>query len=347
MNAIPLIRASVLRPYLDVLGMLGAPCVDLLACVHLPPPEELRPEVLISYQQTLDFVAVCNGVTGGQQFPALMAQRTSLDQLGSWGRLLGRAKTLGELLRVTVETSWLHTNAVRWWLEDCGPEVRLCHHFDRRLDLGKGDVLVPLLGYILRGLRHVLGADFTPKEITLAVPLPVPTEQLGIDTPMRVSGITAIPVPRHLLSTPTPSVTGILTNAAPEGMSTLAQNAPARDLVGSLRQALLPLVCAGDTGIETVAEILRLSVRTLQRRLTEAGLSYRDLVQQVQLARALQLMADPSLKLIDVAFALGFSEHAHFTRAFRRWTGVSPRTFREIHLAPDRAALPRTEGHAL
>jgi AraC-like DNA-binding protein len=97
-----------------------------------------------------------------------------------------------------------------------------------------------------------------------------------------------------------------------------------------VRQALRLLTCAGHPDLQALAEIARLPVRTLQRRLSESGLSFRSLVQESQLADALRLMQDPSLKLIDVAFELGFSDPAHFTRAFRRWTGVSPRAFRRL-----------------
>jgi AraC-like DNA-binding protein len=341
MTAIPLVRASVLWPYLDALGTLGAPCANLLARVHLPPAEALQPDALISYQQVLDFAAVSQHETGVPQFSALLAQHAGLAHLGSWGRILGHAKTLGELFRITIETSWMHTTGARWWLEERGPDVLLCHQFDRRLDLGRGDALVPLLGYILSGLRRVLGAGFTPREIALAAPIPLELEWLGVDASVRVSAVTSLLIPRRLLSTPTPAITAMLANRADDAAAALAKSAPENDLVGSLRQALLPLACAGRIEIGMLAEITRLPIRTLQRRLAEAGVHYRALVEEVRFARALQRMADPSVKLIDVAFALGYSDPAHFTRAFRRWTGVSPRAFRRIHEADGRAAFPR------
>lgn len=341
MNGIPLIRASALDPYLEVLGTLGISSARPLARVHLPPAEALRPDGLIAYQQALDFAAACAEMTGIRELPVHAARHTGLHRLGTWGRLLGHSGTLGDLLRKTIETCALHTNAVRWWVEDQGPEIRFCHQFDRRLDLGDGGAVFTLLGHLLGAIRSVLGADFQPAEVTVAVPLPLPGECIGLRSRVRPTGTTSVLLPRRLLSTPTKNITSLLAEADTEERASLSRNAPAPDLVGSLRQALVPLACAGGIEIETVAEILRLSVRTLQRKLLESGISYRELMQQVQFARALQLMTDPSRKLIDVAFALGFSEHAHFTRAFRRWTGISPSAFRGIHLNRDRAAIPR------
>jgi AraC-like DNA-binding protein len=63
-----------------------------------------------------------------------------------------------------------------------------------------------------------------------------------------------------------------------------------------------------------------------------------ELVDETRRARAEDLLARPNLKLTELAFALGFSEHSAFTRAFRRWFGVSPRDFRRR--PPADAPLP-------
>jgi AraC-like DNA-binding protein len=80
----------------------------------------------------------------------------------------------------------------------------------------------------------------------------------------------------------------------------------------------------GDARVATTASRLGLSVRTLQRRLGELGASYSALVDDVRRETALQLVGRrPST---EVALMLGFSTPAAFFRAFRRWTGTTPRT---------------------
>ncbi|MFK4823016.1 helix-turn-helix domain-containing protein [Ochrobactrum quorumnocens] len=78
-----------------------------------------------------------------------------------------------------------------------------------------------------------------------------------------------------------------------------------------------------------VAEMAGVSTRTLQRKLADVDLAYSDLLDTVRFERSSSLLRDTDTKIIDVSFASGYSDPAHFSRAFRRISGVSPRQFRE------------------
>ena len=78
-----------------------------------------------------------------------------------------------------------------------------------------------------------------------------------------------------------------------------------------------------------MARQLHMSRRTLQRRLAESNITYQKLVDDTRRDLALLYMEDPDKSITDVTFLLGFSGQSAFTRAFKRWTGVSPTHFRE------------------
>lgn len=80
--------------------------------------------------------------------------------------------------------------------------------------------------------------------------------------------------------------------------------------------------------IVTAARRLRLSERSLRRRLSEAGTSFRGLQRQVREQRARDLLQTSGLAVERIAEELGYSEAASFSHAFRHWTGLSPRAFR-------------------
>ena len=80
--------------------------------------------------------------------------------------------------------------------------------------------------------------------------------------------------------------------------------------------------------IDEAARLLNLSVSTLKRRLAADGTAYRALREAVSQERAVLMLADPSRSLESVATALGYSDIANFSHAFKRWTGRSPGAFR-------------------
>jgi AraC-like DNA-binding protein len=86
--------------------------------------------------------------------------------------------------------------------------------------------------------------------------------------------------------------------------------------------------------IRFVAETIGMRVRTLQRRLRGTGCTYADVIQRTRYAAAQDLLKDSRRTIGEIARMLGYSDHAHFTRAFQRWTGLTPRDFRRRDRRP-------------
>ncbi|MBD2452124.1 AraC family transcriptional regulator [Nostoc sp. FACHB-152] len=83
--------------------------------------------------------------------------------------------------------------------------------------------------------------------------------------------------------------------------------------------------------IETIARSLAISVRQLQRELQAEGTSYQQILDQARKELALRHLKNPYTPIYDVAFVLGFSEPSAFHRAFKRWTGYTPKAYRSLH----------------
>ncbi len=77
----------------------------------------------------------------------------------------------------------------------------------------------------------------------------------------------------------------------------------------------------------SVAAEMKLSERSLRRRLAEEGTSFRDLLQQARQARAQTMLGKSGISLTVAAEQLGYADTAAFSRAFKEWTGVSPGRF--------------------
>lgn len=84
----------------------------------------------------------------------------------------------------------------------------------------------------------------------------------------------------------------------------------------------------GKINIQTVAAELGMSERTLQRRLTEEGESFKQLLAKTRREMAVAYLADPALEIKGVAFLVGYEDQNSFYRAFRLWTGETPANWR-------------------
>lgn len=80
--------------------------------------------------------------------------------------------------------------------------------------------------------------------------------------------------------------------------------------------------------IELVAEKLRLSVRTLRRRLDEENTSFQEVLDEVRYGLAKEYLLESQLPLQEIATLLGYGDPGNFTHAFKRWAGQAPRDFR-------------------
>ncbi|EED34607.1 transcriptional regulator, AraC family [Luminiphilus syltensis NOR5-1B] len=91
-----------------------------------------------------------------------------------------------------------------------------------------------------------------------------------------------------------------------------------------------------------IADRLRMSPRTLRRRLADEGHTFRDAKRQAREQRAKYLLVNSNFSLSEIAFELGYSELSAFSRAFRAWTGEAPQAYRESarHLTTSQVPSP-------
>lgn len=125
---------------------------------------------------------------------------------------------------------------------------------------------------------------------------------------------------------PTPRYAfGILSERAEALLTSLQSSRTVRGRVESL---LMPVLHTGEIGVESIAARLGMSRATLFRRLKAEGTTFAGVLDDLRRRLALHYLAGRRVSVNETAYLVGFSDPAAFSRAFKRWTGASPRTVR-------------------
>jgi AraC-like DNA-binding protein len=97
-----------------------------------------------------------------------------------------------------------------------------------------------------------------------------------------------------------------------------------RTTTQDVRRVVVGALAHGDATLAYVAEKLRMSERSLQRKLSAERVTFDGLIEEMRRDLAQRYLADPKIAISEIAYLLGYSEASPFYRAFRRWTGQTP-----------------------
>lgn len=131
------------------------------------------------------------------------------------------------------------------------------------------------------------------------------------------------PFPGH-----NPELLAILTPALSSSLEEIESQSSISDKV---KAVLKQRLASGKPDIADVARELGMSERTLQRRITDDGTSFRELLEGARQQLGREMLADSCNGIDEVAFLLGYQDTSSFYRAFRNWEGMTPAQWRELH----------------
>jgi AraC-like DNA-binding protein len=327
---ITLMRVAGLTPFVAFLGRSGAPVEPLLAQARISPRVFDYPEGLIPVSQALRLMEDAALARGLENLGALAGTQTSIDALGFFGRLIRSSSTLGAAIETLIRTAPRFDSGGRYWLARRGDRVHLCHAFSRDLGPAHRQADQYWLMIALNVVRLGAGPTWRPDDIRLETPWARGVRQVEMLTDAHIvfeQAETAVSFPGTLLSRPLARPASI-DRTDGHDVERWNATAPADGFVESILQVVSTLSSPTYPRLDEVAAAVGLSVRTLQRRLADAGASYERLRERSRFGTATRLLASTDATVLEIALDVGYSDHAHFTRAFRRWTGVPPREFR-------------------
>ncbi len=226
----------------------------------------------------------------------------------------------------------LFTEAVEFRFQHERPEVALVKAHPA---LGPGHALAESyrLAALLQVTRELTGVHIVPTQVTFTYTQPPSTTAHShhFRCPLHFGARTAgIVFRRSDLDLPVveadETLADYLSKYAEHVLTSLVRGETMRHRV---RAAIWSLLGDGSPSLTQVAGLLRMPPRTLQRRLATEGTSLQQELEQIRKTMAVAILRDRTIVIEDVAFLLGYSEASTFFRSFKRWTGTTPRRFRD------------------
>jgi len=315
MKTVPLIRVTALLPFTSFLGEIGAPVEQLWDEAGLPPLALSCSASFVPLRSAAAFLEAAAARERIFDLGIVVAQRTVPQPAG---------RTLEHALARRRERLALHCSGARAWATLDADEVRFCQRW-RMQDEPFAQLDLFSVARLIGLVRVAAGADWRPRAIELqSSPGDVAALERFAGAHVRTSrAATTVSAPRHLLHLPmrgpASPIAPVAHLSAPRPLA-----APPGDLAGSLLVVIANFIGSGQPTLAATARAAGVSARTLQRRLTEASTCFTELIDRARFERASALLEETPAKVITVALELGYSDAAHFTRAFRRWSGASP-----------------------
>ncbi|MEM7136006.1 MAG: AraC family transcriptional regulator [Myxococcota bacterium] len=286
------------------------------------PLDDLE-EILADLAQKLN--DPCVGLRVG-----LLSEVRDLDVLGF---VLLNSPTVGEATHNAIRYFALHQTSTE---VSCSPGEGHWTVSYRPLGHPKSDLYMDgecTVGVLVAGLAALTGGRSRPSEAHFRRPEPKDAAEYRRLLPDMVvrfgQPVTAVVYDAAVMEAPVVGADDhLLPIVSSHAEFLLSKGAGQDSLQRSLEDAIARSFGAGGLAIDEVARTLGMSKRTLQRRLSERGTTFHELLDKVRERLALQHVRAGTLTLTEIAFVLGYSESSAFGRAFRRWTGASPRDFR-------------------
>ena len=328
MAKIPLTRCQHLMPFTDILTDIGAPTGSLLEKFRLPASLEEKSLLFVPILPAIRFAETAQRSQDIEDFGFLASRRLHFSHLSEKTRtLIAHAPTLLVALQHACRWASLEDTNLNIWIEHADDHVKICSKLigtNGLFHLEHSQWLQNI--FAVHIVRQFAGADWAPATMAFeARYTPRPAAQSFWPNTRFLSGQHAswIDVPMSHLS---------LSNRPNEIAPPLHNDdagSPGHEIIDSLKLMLPSYLDGRVPTLNEIAEMAGVSARSFQRRLSYAGLTYSDLVDNARFEIARRLLRDTDAKIIEIAFSSGYTDPAHFTRAFRRIAGVTPRRFRE------------------
>ena len=306
---------------------------DLYRAVNLDPSVLLDPDNRIPFAQVVDLYEKAAQLTGDKNFGLHVGQTVDVKVFDVVGYSALNSPTLGDAFVRVARYHSIWTDGATFTLETSKETSAIIYRYlDETIRETRQDSEMTL-ATVTTLCRNIASSEFNPTSIEFQHEAPADTSEhqrlfrcpVKFGAPLNKLSFAST----NLMLSIAKADAGLCALLDRHAEELLAKFPPRDSLVDRVRSIIASEFRGGDPSLEHVADQLGLTPRTLQRKLHELGASHNELLEQMRRQLAMQYLREREMAICEVAYLLGFSESSSFHRAFKRWTGVTPKEFRK------------------
>lgn len=323
-HTIPVVKASHIQPFISALLSIKAPVEELLSQCQLSLTQFDDGENLVAEKNIWHFVEVAALYSKRNDFGFWVTKQFTLDKYGAFGEGIMCENTLFSALNKFINTMGSQSNCPTFWLQESQETIWFCRQGLTNFHHGQWPVEQHVIAFMIELARLYLGKEWSPKKVKFQSST---TEGCGKQDYFKQSQLfiqqsyTAIAIDKSVI------------NEKVKDNQYYLRNLKLRQIPNSnaekIKQLFTQYYFGNTPTMEEVSKHLDIHPRTLQRMLKKEQTSFRDLLEVDKFNRAKRLMIHSTIPLTIVSAELGFTNSANFTRAFKRWSGMTPRAFKQ------------------
>jgi AraC-like DNA-binding protein len=327
----PRIRAVAAQGLEDLVGQLCGDFGRVRALAGLSPADLRLP------QQQIDLAAYCTLLerasleTRRSALGLLFAQKHYQKILGDLGAVALNSPTVRAALTAVSRYFPAMQEHSRLRLRQRGEIAILEYQVQDGRIIQRSQDAELTIGVMLQTLRLALGAAWAPEQVLFEHLPPADSTQhrTFLRAPIQfLQRTNAIIFPSAVLTAPMPAPDVALLPLVEQRLTQGMQLIQPDDFVGVVQQEIRAGLLSGKSNLAATSRRLAMAPSTLYRRLREREIEYSALTRGLRYELALQYLGQPHVPVTEIALLLGYSELSAFSRAFYRWTGVSPGAYR-------------------
>lgn len=320
---IPMVRAAFKKQFANAMIKNGLSPAYYFEKVGLPTHTQEDPNSLLPAKPFWNLINLVSIHAGIPDFGIQVAELTPWHKVESLQPVISNSETLGDLLQGFCREIPHQRSCATFALERDDSELSFIYN---GINLVKKNIQMEL--YRITCMIHLVqlatGPDWFPEQVELQMSEHNFVRAFRIFSKSRVvfsQQVTKFSIANNLLKLPIN-----LEKYNPK--SDVNRIDIELNFVGVVKQLINVFINNKNCSIDEIAKAIDVPKRTLQRNLKIHGTSFSDLLAQEKFIRAKDKLINSSLKIEAISFQLGYSDPAHFTYAFYRWSGMSPSEFR-------------------